>query len=350
MDWLIELWEETRIVLPFSSAATGEVLELSILLLLFLGFVVGALGGFFGTGGGWLVTPVLLILGLGTAIAPATGLANIACQATSGALRHIKLKNVDYKLAVLTALPMMGGVQLGKMVNTRLESIDGGANVLLGIYSVFLVLLGAYILNDAIKRLRGKVEEKPEDEADPGHLTRVTLPPVLVLGSCGLEISLWMVTGMGLAVGLFAGVLGIGGGVVLVPAFIFLVGVPLRIGVGTSLLCVTMSAAFGTFTYGMDMKVEIIAVVWLVIGSLVGTQFGVAATNYVHGKGLRLLYGSMLFVAAAAVVLKLMALSTAAGVVALGGAGALTALILCWMWWKMLAGEEEQDVVVEDGG
>ena len=135
---------------------------------------------------------------------------------------------------------------------------------------------------------------------------------------------------------------------VLVPAFIFLVGVPLRIGVGTSLLCVTMSAAFGTFTYGMDMKVEIIAVVWLVVGSLVGTQFGVAATNYVHGKGLRLLYGSMLFVAAAAVVLKLMDLNSAAGWVALGGAGALTGLILCWMWVKMLAGDEEPEPVLEE--
>jgi hypothetical protein len=111
-----------------------------------------------------------------------------------------------------------------------------------------------------------------------------------------------------------------------------------------------MSAAFGTFTYGMALKVEIIAVLWLVVGSLVGTQFGVAATNYVHGKGLRLLYGSMLFVAAAAVILKLLNLNTAAAWVALGGAGALTALILCWMWAKMLAGDEEEDGAEPEAG
>jgi uncharacterized membrane protein YfcA len=252
------------------------------------------------------------------------------------------LNNVDYRLGLLTGIPMIGGVQLGKMFNSFLEARGVAGGVLLSIYTVFLVLLGAYILHDAIRRLRGKVEEKDEDEADPGHLTRVELPPVIVLRSCGLEISLWMVIGMGLGVGLLAGMLGVGGGVALVPAFIFLVGVPLRIGIGTSLLCVTMSAAFGTFTYGMDLKVEIIAVVWLVVGSLVGTQFGVAATNYVHGKGLRLLYGSMLFVAAAAVVLKLLDLTGAAAWVSLGGAGALTALILCWMWWKMIMGEDDE--------
>jgi hypothetical protein len=343
MDVLIEMWRETEIALPFSSATAGEVVRQSALLLLFLGFVVGALGGFFGTGGGWLVTPVLMILGLPPTNAVATGLANISCQATSGALRHIKLDNVDYRLWLLTGLPMIGGVQLGKMFNNYLESQNVASGVLLSIYAVFLVLLGAYILNDAIRRLRDGSEDDDEDAAEPGHLTRVELPPVIVLRSCGLRISLWMLIGMGLGVGLLAGVLGVGGGVALVPVFIYLVGVPLRIGVGTSLLCVTVSSAFGTFTYGMDMRVEVIAVIWLVIGSLVGTQFGVAATNYVHGKGLRLLYGSMLFVAAAAVMLELLDLNAAAGLVSLGGAGALTALILGWMWWKMFRGGDEPE-------
>jgi hypothetical protein len=127
------------------------------------------------------------------------------------------------------------------------------------------------------------------------------LPPVITLKSCGVRVSLWVLIALGLGIGLLAGVLGVGGGFALVPAFVFVVRVPTLIAVGTSLLCVLVSGAYGTFTYGAQGNVEIIAVLWLIAGSVVGANIGVSATRYVRGAGIRVLYAVMLLVAACGV-------------------------------------------------
>lgn len=331
MELLTEFWESTKISLPFVG------IDFNVLLLTFIGLAVGILGGFFGMGGGWLVAPSLMILGFDPTYAVGTGFGNITASSTAGTLKHSRMGNVDLKLGVCMGVAMIVGLHNGKLLNFRLEAVD--PRFLLTIYAAFLATLGSYIVYDHVrsKRLPAKrTDQGQHGEHRAGPLAHLQMPPVIELTSCGMRLSVWPLAGLGVIIGYLAGLLGVGGGVALVPAFIFLVGLPTRIAVGTSLVCVMISGTFGAFTFGIEGRVEVFAVFFMVLGSLVGTQFGAAATKYVRGEGIKLLYAVMLALATAGVVLKIFGLQGWAAVSALGGAAMLCACIVGQMWLKML--------------
>ena len=301
--------------------------EFSGAALICIGFSVGVLAGFFGMGGGWVVTPALYSLGFPMPFAIGTELANITGQSALATVKHRKMRNVDWMLGLWVGLSMMVGVEGGKHALMWTGRFGDADALVRWLYAVLLGVLGCYVLYDYFWPKLGS-HATPNGPPKQKPLARLRVPPMLQLRVCGLEVSLWVLVGLGLAIGCMAGVMGCGGGFALVPAFVYLLGIPTVVAVGTSLVCVLLSGAYGTFTFGADGRVEVIAVMWLVLGSFVGTQFGTSAVRYVRGRGIRVLYGIMLILATVGVLLTQFEMRLAGGWAALGGAMVMCVIII----------------------
>jgi len=325
--------------LPFAGT------DFNVLILITLGFVVGVLAGFFGMGGGWVMTPALYSFGFPMQLAIGTGLGSITAQGALATMKHRKMGNVDYVLGGTVGASMVLGVEGGKRVVNLLVSMGLAGAVVGWIYVPLLLALAAYIARDCLLEARRRAAATGSGDCPKGAGGRrngravkgksFAIGPSIALSSCGVEVSVGLLVALGLLVGFLAGLLGTGGGFALVPAFVYLIGTPTLVAVGTSLLCVLISGTYGAFAYGRQGSVEIVAVLWMLAGAVAGTQLGAAATRYVRGYGIRLLYAVMLLLASGGLVMKQFGVvpneegeSRLAPLVILGGAGAMCMVIL----------------------
>jgi uncharacterized membrane protein YfcA len=145
------------------------------------------------------------------------------------------------------------------------------------------------------------------------------------------KFPVWLLFILGIGIGIMAGFLGVGGGFALVPAFLYLLKLPTRVAVGSSLLCCTISGAYGGFTYALKGRVEIIAVIFMLVGTSLGAQIGASAVKYIRGYRIRSLYGGMLFLAALSVLLKQLGFARIAGYVILSATLFICVIIITYM-------------------
>ncbi len=260
------------------------------------GLVIGVLFGFFGMGGSFLVTPALLVMGFRSEVAVGSGLAFVFGTSVIGALRHRGLGQVDYKLAVLMVVGMTTGIELGKSVVELFRSL-GFLDLFVSVaYVGLLAGVGLITLRDA--------RTESTDVADGGRvaaqLRTVRLPPLVSLKG-GATVSVWAVLGVGLAIGVLSGILGVGGGFLLMPAMLYGFGVPAAVAVGTDILQITISGAYGAFTYAQSGFVDLTTVAALLLGSALGARVGSAATEFVDEDDIKGYFGLMLLGGAFAV-------------------------------------------------
>lgn len=325
--------------------------DFPVLVLISIGFMVGTLGGFFGVGGAWIVTPALNIFGFPMAYAIGTDLAHIFGKSIIATRKHSKLGNVDWRLGVLSIAGSIIGIEGGKRLVMLLEKAGNVGDVVRWVYMIFLFGLGIYMVYDyrtAIARARrdgtGGSDQEPVEvtSAAARSLRKFQLPPVVALPASGIKgVSFWILFSIFLVTGFLSGFMGVGGGFVLLPALIYLVGCPTTIAVGTSLLSVCFMSGYGCFTYSMAGRTELYAAMIMLIGASVGAQVGVLATRYVRGYGIRLLFAVMILLAGTSVALKqgqsilsLEYLGTLAAWFVMGAAGSMTLLII----FKLVAG------------
>ncbi len=317
--------------------------EFNILILLAIGFCLGVMGGFFGMGGGWIVTPALNIFGFPMPLAIGTDLLHIYGKSIVAVKKHAKLGNVDIPLGILVSIGMMIGVELGARVVMFLAAKGLAGPIIRYVYMILLAFLGCYILYDyytAIKKVPVKVPKTSKVSSKPGlaaKIQHIKVPPMISLKASGVKVSFWTLFGIGVLIGIMAGFMGVGGGFALVPAFIYLVGVPTAVAVGSSLLCCVISGAYGGFSYSMKGRVEIVAAMILLLGASIGAQIGASAVKYVRGYGIRFLYGVMLLLAATSVLLKQMKMSQAAGIMVLGSALTISGIITFYLVRGLIA-------------
>jgi len=338
-----------RIWLPIADT------EFNILALLGTGFAVGVLGGFFGIGGGWIVTPTLNILGFPMPMAIGTGLANMTGQSTIAGIKHRRMGNVDCPLGVITGLCMLGGVEVGARVVMRLEALALADTAVRCIYMLLLTSVGGYMLWEYTwghargPQREGVHEGGPQRAKNAGLLTGVrslALPPMIRIKGADARVSLWVVVVIGFGTGLLAGIMGVGGGLALVPAFVYLLGLPTAVAVGTSLVCVLIAGSYGAFTYGLKGRLALVAALLLLVGAAFGAQIGASAVRYVTGRGVRCLYSVMLLMAAFAILLMQLGHTTPAAVTILGG-GLLMCIVIVS---RALAGRRGQGAPHPSGG
>jgi len=285
---------------------SGETI--AVLPLVMIGFFVGVIGGFFGIGGAFMVTPALNIFGFPMAYAVGTDMAHMIGKSIVSSFRHWRFGHVDVMLALLMIAGTMVGVEGGARTVMWLTGLGLADPVIRYVYIIILVLLAAYMFWQYRQAAKVSMAEHREVKDLVGNkLTRclqsVNLPPVIHLKKSGIRISLWIIVLVSLFTGFLAGLMGVGGGFIRIPALMYVIGLPMKLAVGTDLLGVIVTGAYGGFTYALKGVVEIYGAIFMVIGAAVGAQFGTVATRYVFGIKMRLYFafcvlGSALGVAA----------------------------------------------------
>ena len=278
--------------------------ESDIVSLFILGCIAGFLSGFFGIGGGSLVTPILqVIFQIPFQICVGSSLAQTAGSSITAVLRHWKLGNVDFKLAFLILGVNFLGVESGARILDYLESLDtvvikNQEIHYVEYYSRWLFLLILLVTAGLItleslqsnSLLKGKIKTQNETNKKlTGRLIqRLQIPPIIDFPKSNLySISILAITYPAFFIGITTGLLGIGGGVITVPLLIYGCGVPTNIAVGTSLLLVFFSTFYGTIIHSMRHNVDVTLLSTLLIGSTIFAQIGASMTQLISGHSIR---------------------------------------------------------------
>jgi hypothetical protein len=291
-DWIVHL--------PISGT------EINGYALILLGFNVGVIGGFFGIGGAFMVTPALNVFGFPMAYAIGTDMAHIAGKSIVATAKHRKFGNVDVKLGVLMILGTIVGIELGATLIMWLERIGRIGPIVRTTYVILLFGLGFYMLFEYYFRRFG-TEAAAKDE-ERSRLARwvqsIHIPPMIDLKVSGFRISLWVIVGGGVFTGFLAGFLGVGGGFIRMPALMYVIGSPTKVAIGTDLFEVMFSGAYGAFTYALKGRVELLAALIMLIGAAFGAQIGATATAYARGAIIRLYFALTMICAGVSVIFK----------------------------------------------
>jgi uncharacterized membrane protein YfcA len=265
-------------------------------------------------GGAWMVTPGLNILGFPMAFAIGTDIAHMAGKSLISTMRHGKFGNVDYKLGCIMIVGTVAGFEVGAQMIMWLERLGAVDRVVRWLYLVLLALIAWMVFADVAKRLRKEREArmagKEIDKLATGlewHKTfhKIKIPPMVHLKTAGIYCSAWLPIGVSFFTGWLAGILGIGGGLIRMPALIYLVGCPTHVAVGTDLFEVMISGLYGAGTYTFKGRTELVAAIIMLVGASIGAQIGSVATKYIKGYGIRIAFGLAVVGCFVSVLLKL---------------------------------------------
>ncbi|PTN00759.1 hypothetical protein C8N32_12322 [Rhodovulum imhoffii] len=260
-----------QIYLPIAEVSVNAFLLLGI------GGLVGILSGMFGVGGGFLITPLLFFVGIPPAVAVATSANQIVASSFSAVLAHFRRKTVDLRMGTVLLAGGLVGAAGGVALFNLLRDM-GQVDLLVRLsYVVFLGVIGALMLVESLRTLRRTRRGAPPRRRQRGWVH--ALPFKMRFRTSGLYISVIPPALVGAAVGVLAAVMGVGGGFIMVPAMIYLLGMPTKVVVGTSLFQIIFVTAFTTLlhavtNYTVDMGLALLLLVGGVIGAQVGTQIG----------------------------------------------------------------------------
>jgi uncharacterized membrane protein YfcA len=260
------------------------------LTLLGIGGGVGLLSGMFGVGGGFLVTPLLFFIGIPPAVAVATGVNQVVASSISGVLAHLKRKTVDLKMGTVLLIGGLAGSGIGIIVFQWLSArgqIDLAVQLA---YVVFLGIIGLLMLQESLRSLiRARNPQAPRRKLHV-HTWVHALPLKMKFRVSGLYISVIPPLVVGFFVGILAALMGVGGGFILVPAMIYLLGMPTKVVIGTSLFQVIFVAAFTTVMHAVtSYSVDILLALFLILGGVIGAQLGTQLGLRLKAEQLRFL-------------------------------------------------------------
>src|SRR6476646_5618003 len=263
--------------------------SVNALLIVLLGFLVGLLSGMFGVGGGFLTTPLLIFYGIPPTVAVASATTQITGASVSGAMVHMRRGGVDLKMAGV----MIAGGLVGSLVGAalfRLLQASGQIDVVIGLlYVLILGWIGTLMLIDSLKSL-GMLKFAAVDAARPRHNRWVaSLPLRWRFHGSGIYISPVAPLALGFIAGTLTVFLGIGGGFILVPAMIYLLGMPARVVIGTSLVMILTVSAATTMVHAVTTRaVDVVLAGLLLVGGVIGAQYGALLTLRIKPDFLRL--------------------------------------------------------------
>jgi len=256
--------------------------------LLGLGGLVGILSGMFGVGGGFLITPLLMFIGVPPGVAVATGANQVVASSVSGVLAHLKRRTVDLRMGLVLLAGGMAGSSVGIWVFSILRRM-GQVELLVQLsYVIFLGLIGLMMAQEAIRALRRAARPGPPRRAHQHYLVH-RLPLKMKFRASGLYISAIPPLAVGAVVGFLAAIMGVGGGFIMVPAMIYLLGMPTKVVIGTSLFQIIFVSCFTTLMHAITAySVDIMLAVMLILGGVIGAQIGTQIGLKLKAERLRL--------------------------------------------------------------
>ncbi len=272
------------------------IAELSVnaFLLLGIGGVVGFLSGLFGVGGGFLITPLLFFIGIPPAIAVATGANQVVASSISGVLAQVKRKAVDFPMGFVLLAGGLAGSFIGVWVFARLTAA-GQVDLFVQLsYVLFLGGIGLMMFWESVGALRRSSKAGAPIRRSHTHNWVHGLPFKMKFRASGLYISVLPPLAVGALVGFLAAIMGVGGGFIMVPAMIYLLGMPTKVVIGTSLFQIIFVTAFTTIMHAVTANtVDMMLAVLLILGGVIGAQLGAQVSGRLRAEQLRILLSLM---------------------------------------------------------
>jgi len=265
-------------------------LSVNIWLLLGLGGAVGYLSGLFGVGGGFLLTPLLIFIGVPPAVAVATSANQVVAASVSGFYAHWRKANVDFRMGGMLLAGGLAGSGFGAWLFSYMRQAGHLDLVISLSYVVILGAVGSLMAVDALRALRRRADAVPPRKIKRfhDHPLLKALPFKMRFRRSQLYISALLPLLLGFVVGVLAAIMGVGAGFLLVPAMIYLLGMPAAVVVGTSLFQIIFVTANVTMLHAITTQtVDVTLALMLLVGSVVGAQFGARAGAALRGEHLR---------------------------------------------------------------
>lgn len=274
------------------------IAEMSVNVLIFLGMgaAVGFLSGMFGVGGGFLMTPLLIFAGIPSAVAVGTEAAQIVASSVSGALAQWRRNNVDIKMGTVLVAGGVVGSAAGVHVVGVLRRMGQFEFFVTLCYVAFLSIIGLLMLIESANALRRLKQPNagPSRRSRSQHYWVHRLPFKMRFHRSKLYISAIPPLLLGAAVGLLAGIMGIGGGFIMVPAMIYLLRMPTGVVIGTSLFQIVFVTAVTTVLHArQNFTVDLVLALVLMVGGVIGAQFGTITGEKLRGEQFRFLLALM---------------------------------------------------------
>ncbi|GGE93299.1 sulfite exporter TauE/SafE family protein [Stappia taiwanensis] len=266
-------------------------LPVNMFMLFGMGGAVGFLSGLFGIGGGFLLTPLLIFSGIPPAVSVATVTTQVVASSASGVVAYWRRKMIDFKLAIMLLVGGVIGSALGVWLFDMLRSLGQLDLVISLSYVTFLSTIGGLMLVESLRSMARRRSGAVMPARKPGQHNWVHgLPFKMRFRQSRLYVSVIPIVVLGAIIGFLGAVLGIGGGFMMVPALIYLLRVPTNIVIGTSLLQILVTMAAATFLHSVSThSVDIVLALTLMVGGVIGAQFGARMGQKLRGDQLRLL-------------------------------------------------------------
>jgi len=266
-------------------------LSVNMFIIFGMGAAVGFLSGLFGVGGGFLLTPLLIFSGVPPVVSVATVASQIVASSASAALSYWRRKMIDMRLATVLSLAGIVGTLIGVFVFNLLHDL-GQLDLIVAIsYVTFLGTVGGLMLTESVRAIINARAGRPAPIRRPGHHIWIhRLPLKMRFKRSRLYVSAIPVVGLGVGIGFLGALLGIGGGFIMVPALIYLLRVPTNLVIGTSLVQIVATMSVATILHALtNNSVDAVLAIILMVGGVIGAQFGARIGQNIRGDQLRVL-------------------------------------------------------------
>ena len=267
-------------------------MSINLFLILGIGGLVGFLSGLFGVGGGFLLTPLMMMIGIPPAVAAASDSNQIVAAATSGAMAHTRLGNVDMKMGIIILVGGIAGGTIGVQVVKVLRQMGNFEFAVKAVYVLMLGGVGGAMFVESLRALRKEPIEGQVGMGGPPKFSRFfnRLPLKMEFKKSGLNTSAIFPFTIGATVGFLAALMGVGGGFIMVPTMIYVIGMPTVVAIGTDLFQIVFTTANVTLQQAItNHTVDIVLAMVLLCGSTIGAQFGAKVSRILRGEQIRIL-------------------------------------------------------------
>ncbi len=274
--------------------------SVNILLLLGLGGAVGFLSGLFGLGGGFLMTPLLIAIGIPPLVAAASDSNQIVAASASATYAHYRMGNVDFKMGLLLLIGGVLGGTAGVYLIKILRSLGNADFVVKITYVIMLGVVGSYMFLESLENLRkpGVELEEPQVKKPSLYVRAIRrLPWQMRFTKSGITLSPVLPLILGIFVGVLAAIMGVGGGFIMVPVMVYLLRMPMHVVVGTSLFQILFTCINVTFMQAVtNHTVDLTLAIILLVGSTIGAQFGARLSRKLKGDQLKIILASVVLI------------------------------------------------------
>jgi uncharacterized membrane protein YfcA len=269
-------------------------MSIKLPILVGVGALIGFLSGLFGVGGGFLLTPVLMMIGIPPTVAAASDSCQIVAASSSGAAAHFRLGNVDAKLGITLLVGGLTGGWIGVQIIRMLRALGTADFAITLAYVVVLGAIGGYMFFESLANLRRGALVPKSHHATRGQNLLSKLPFQTHFHRSQIRHSIFVPFFLGGMVGILAAIMGVGGGFIMVPMMVYLLRMPMHVAVGTDLFQILVTSAGITFMQAnTNHTVDLVLALLLAAGSTVGAQIGARVGRHLRGDQLKILLASI---------------------------------------------------------